>query len=158
VTHTRLNIYLHRDHAKRLAALSKMQNVSKSSLVATALTWFLSPEGGQAREATVVRRLDRLAHQFERLERDQTIQMEALALFIRHQLSVTAPIPEAHQQAARAQGRVRFEQFIDQLARHLQRGGSLVRDVWQEIAPETAGDGKGPSSGADVSPPEERRS
>jgi hypothetical protein len=136
VTHTRLNIYLHREHAKRLAALSKMQRVSKSSLVATALSWFLSPEGGQAREATVLRRLDRLARQFERLERDQTIQVEALALFIRHQLTVTAPIPEGHQQAARAQGRVRFEQFIDQLARHLQRGGSLVREVWQEIEPD----------------------
>lgn len=152
---TRLNIYLHREHAKRLAALAKMQRVSKSSLVATALSWFLSPDGGQAREATVVRRLDRLAHQFERLERDQTIQMEALALFIRHQLSVTAPIPEAHQPAARAQGRVRFEQFIDQLARHLQRGGSLVRDVWHEVAPETRGEGTGPSSDANGSPPED---
>jgi hypothetical protein len=158
VTHTRLNIYLHREHAKRLAALAKMQNVSKSSLVATALAWFLSPEGGQAREATMLRRLDRLAHQFERLERDQTIQMEALGLFIRHQLSVTAPIPEAHQQAARAQGRVRFEQFIDQLARHLQRGGSLVRDVWQEIAPDTAGEAAGSSSAGNGSPPEEHPS
>jgi hypothetical protein len=158
VSQTRLNIYLNREHAKQLAALAKMQRVSKSSLVATALSWFLSPDGGQAREATVVRRLDRLAHQFERLERDQTIQMEALALFIRHQLSVTAPIPEAHQQAARAQGRIRFEQFIDQLARHLQRGGSLVRDVWQEIAPDTAGVGTGPSSGGNDSPPEERPS
>jgi len=158
VTHTRLNIYVHREHAKRLAVLAKMQNVSKSSLVATALTWFLSPEGGQAREATLVRRLDRLAQQFERLERDQTIQMEALALFIRHQLSVTAPIPEGHQQAARAQGRARFEQFIDQLARHLQRGGSLVRDVWQEIAPDAAGEGAGPSNGGNDSPPAERPS
>ena len=108
MTQTRLNIYIHREHAKRLAALAMMQSVSKSSLVATALTWFLSPEGGQAREATMLRRLDRLTHQFERLERDQTFQLEALALFIRHQLSVTTPIPEAHQQAARAQGRIRF--------------------------------------------------
>jgi predicted transcriptional regulator len=158
VSHTRLNIYLHREHAKRLAALAQMQRVSKSSLVATALTWFLSPEGGQAREATIVRRLDRLAHQFERLERDQTIQIEALALFIRHQLSVTAPIPEAQLQAARAQGRVRFEQFVDQLARHLQRGGSMVRDVWQEIAPDTAGQGAGPGSDGNGSPPEEHPS
>jgi len=158
MTQTRLNIYLHREHAKQLAALSKMQRVSKSSLVATALTWFLSPEGGQAREATVLRRLDRLVHHLERLERDQTIQMEALALFIRHQLSVTAPIPEAHQPAARAQGRARFEQFIDQLARHLQRGGSLVQDVWQEIAPDKAQEGAGPSGSANGSPPEEHPS
>ncbi len=63
------------------------------------------------------------------LERDQTILIETLALFIRYHLSVTTPVPEAHQEAARAQGRARFQQFIEQLARHLQRGGSLVKDV-----------------------------
>ena len=79
--------------------------------------------------------LDRLSHQFDRLERDQTILIETVALFIRYTLSVSAPIPEAHQTVARAQGRSRFNQFIDQLGRHLQRGGSLVRQVHQEIAP-----------------------
>jgi len=46
------------------------------------------------------------------------------------------PVPEAHQEAARAQGRARFEQFITQLARHVQRGGSLVRDLYEEIVPD----------------------
>ena len=38
--------------------------------------------------------------------------------------------------AARAQGKVRFQQFIDQLARHLQRGDSLARDLHDELYPE----------------------
>ena len=83
----------------------------------------------------MARRLDRLSQQYERLERDQTILIETLALFIRHNLAVTAPIPEAHQEAARAQGRLRFEQFIEQLARHLQRGHRLVKDVIEEGMP-----------------------
>ena len=45
-------------------------------------------------------------------------------------------MPEAQHEAARAQGRARFEQFIQQLARHLQRGHSLVRDLHEEIFPD----------------------
>lgn len=112
-----------------------MKGVSKSGIIAAALASFLSPDGGDRREAAMARRLDRLAQQYERLERDQTILIETLALFIRHNLAVTAPIPEAHQEAARAQGRLRFVQFIEQLARHLQRGHRLVKDVIEEAMP-----------------------
>ncbi|HHH9600743.1 TPA: CopG family transcriptional regulator, partial [Pseudomonas aeruginosa] len=64
------------------------------------------------------------------------IQIETLALFIRYFLTVSTPVPEAHQDAARAQGKVRFEQFVEQLGRHLLRGRSLVRDVVEELHPD----------------------
>ena len=134
----RINVYLELDHDKRLKDFCAMRGVSKSSVVAAALASFLSPEGADRREAAIARRLDKIANQFERLSRDQTILIETLALFIRYQLSVTAPIPAAHQEAARAQGRARFQQFIEQLARHLQRGGSLVKDLSEEICPTTS--------------------
>ena len=51
-------------------------------------------------------------------------------------LTVSTPIPEAHQDAARAQGKARFEQFTEQLGRHLLRGRSLVRDVVEELHPD----------------------
>jgi len=132
---TRLNVYIERDHGKRLDELAAMKNLSRSSVVAAALAAFLSPEGGERREVATAKRLDKLTRQFERLERDQTILIETMALFVRYYLSVTTPIAEDQQDAARAQGRGRFEQFVDQLARHLQRGGSLVRDVCEEIQP-----------------------
>lgn len=142
MSRARLNIFLEREHAKCLDELATMKRMSKSGIVAAALASYLSPEGGDRREAMTSRRLDKLSHQFDRLERDQAILIETVALFVRHQLAVTVPIPEAHQDAARAQGRARFEQFIEQLARHLQRGHSLVRDVFQEIAPsDAAGEG-----------------
>ena len=72
------------------------------------------------------------------LERDQNIQIETLALFIRYYLTVSTPVPEAHQEAARAQGKARFEQFVEQLGRHLLRGRSLVRDVVEELQPDSA--------------------
>ena len=135
MSRSRLNVFLERDHAARLDELATMKRMSKSGIVAAALASYLSPEGADRREATTTRRLGQLSHQFDRLERDQAILIETVALFVRHQLAVTAPIPEAHQDAARAQGRARFEQFVEQLARHLQRGHSLVRDVFHEIAP-----------------------
>ncbi|MFA7558500.1 MAG: hypothetical protein WCZ20_11940, partial [Hydrogenophaga sp.] len=43
------------------------------------------------------------------------------------------------QDAARAQGKARFEQFVEQLGRHLLRGRSLVRDVIEELHPQEQG-------------------
>ncbi|MEO8977522.1 MAG: CopG family transcriptional regulator, partial [Casimicrobiaceae bacterium] len=73
---------------------------------------------------------------FDKLERDQNILIETLALYVRYYLSISTPLPAAHQDAARAQGKARFEQFVQQLARHLQRGNSLVREVHEEVYPE----------------------
>ncbi|MNE88323.1 hypothetical protein D3C80_1856220 [compost metagenome] len=92
----------------------------------------------------MAKRLDRLSRQFERLERDQHILIETVALYVRYYLTVSTPVPEAHQEAARAQGKLRFTQFVEQLGRHLQRGRSLVRDVHEEVQPEAQATGERP--------------
>ena len=79
-----------------------------------------------------------MSRQLDKLERDQNILIETLALYVRYFLTVSTPVPEAHQEAARAQGRARFEQFVEQLGRHLLRGRSLVKDVVEEIQPDTS--------------------
>jgi hypothetical protein len=132
----RLNLFIQPEHAKRLDELAAKKGVSKSSIVAAALASWLSPDAADQREAAIAKRLDRLSRQAERLERDQNIQIETLALFIRYFLTVSTPVPEAHQDAARAQGKARFEQFVEQLGRHLLRGRSLVRDVVEELHPD----------------------
>ncbi len=136
MSRARLNIFLEPEHASRLDELAALKNVSKSGIVAAALAAYFSPDGPNQRNVAISRRLDTLSRQFERLERDQAVLLETTALWIRHQLAVTAPVPEGMQDAARAQGRARFADFVTQLARHLQRGGSFVGDVWHEIAPE----------------------
>jgi hypothetical protein len=138
VTRGRLNVFLEREHAKRLAELAAVRGLSKSAIVAAAIASFLSPEEAERRETAIARRLDKLHSQGERLERDQTILIETVALFIRLYLSVSAPIPEAHQEAARAQGKARFEQFITQLGRDLQRGTGFVKSLREEIRPQTS--------------------
>ena len=133
----RLNLFIPHEHAKRLDELASKKGLSKSSIVAAALASWLSPDAGDQREAAIAKRLDRLTRQFEKLERDQNIEIETLALFVRYFLTVSTPVPEAHQEAAKAQGKARFEKFIEQLGRHLLRGRSLVRDVIEEIQPDT---------------------
>ena len=136
MSRTRLNLFIEPEHAKRLDELATMKGLSKSSIIAAALASFLSPDSGDQREAAIARRLDRLSRQLVKLERDQNILIETLALYVRYFLTVSTPVPEAHQEAARAQGRARFEQFIEQLGRHLLRGRSLVKDVVEEIQPD----------------------
>lgn len=135
MTRARINVYLEVQHEKQLLDICAVRGLSKSSVIAAALASFLSPEGADRREAAIAKRLDKLTHQYERVARDQTILIETLALFVRYYLSVTAAIPESMQEAARAHGKARFGQFIEQLARHLQRGGSLVREISEEIYP-----------------------
>ena len=133
----RLNLFIERDHARRLDELSAKKGVSKSSIVAAALASWLSPDAADKREAAMAKRLDRLSRQFEKLERDQNILIETMALYVRYYLTVSTPLPESHQEAARAQGRARFEQFVEQLGRHILRGRSLVREVYEELEPDT---------------------
>jgi hypothetical protein len=137
VSRSRLNLFIESEHARRLGQLAAMKGVSKSSIIAAALASWLSPDSGDQREAATSKRLDRLSRQFERLERDQSILIETLALYVRYFLTVTTPVPEAHQEAARAQGKARYTQFVEQLGRHLLRGQSLVKEVHEEIQPES---------------------
>jgi len=133
---TRLNIFIEPDHGKRLEQIAAHKGVSKSAIIAAALASFLSPDASDQREAAMAKRLDRLSRQFDRLERDQGILIETLALYVRYFLMVSIPVPEDQQDAARAQGRARYAQFVEQLARHIQRGRSLVREVHEEVAPD----------------------
>ncbi|WP_400564357.1 CopG family transcriptional regulator [Pseudomonas aeruginosa] len=125
----RMNLFIQPEHARRLDELATKKGISKSSIVAAALAAWLSPETAEQREVAFGARLDRISRQMSRFERDQAILIETVALYVRYFLTVSTPIPESHQEAARAQGRLRFEQFIEQLGRHLQRGRSLARDL-----------------------------
>lgn len=133
----RLNLFIAPEHARRLDELAVKKGVSKSSIVAAALASWLSPDAGDQREAAIAKRLDRLSRHYERLERDQAILIETVALYVRYYLTVTTPVPEVHQDAARAQGKARFTQFVEQLGRHLLRGHSLLHDLVEELQPDT---------------------
>lgn len=132
---SRLNIFIERDHARRLAELAASLGKSKSAVVGLALQWYLSPEGGDEREAAIAKRLDRINRQFEKLDRDQNILIETVALFVRYFLTISPTVPSAQQDAARAEGSQRYQRFISHLAGHIQKDNSLVREIFEEILP-----------------------
>ena len=93
MSHYRLNLFIQPEHAKRLDELAAKKGVSKSSIVAAALASWLSPDAADQREAAIAKRLDRLSRHAERMERDQNIAIETLALFVRYYLTVSTPVP-----------------------------------------------------------------
>src|ERR1700757_2096551 len=129
MTKARLSVYLDPDMLAQLAELADHKQQSKSLIAEAAITSFLTPDDADRREAAVTRRLDLLARQGERVERDLWIAAETLALFIRFWLTVTPPLPENAQAAAQAKGRERFESFLETLGRRLAKGQSVLREV-----------------------------
>lgn len=99
--------------------------MSKSAILADAVQAWLTRRGNSELDDRFALRLDRISAQLGRLERDQQILMESLALFVRYQLTINAPLPEPDQ-ATRAIGRDRFQAFIDQVGRHLAEGGRTL--------------------------------
>jgi hypothetical protein len=125
----RLSVYLDPEIMAQLIDFARRKGQSKSLIAEAAITSFLTPDDADQREAAFARRLDLLTRQGERLERDLSIAVEALALFIRFWLTVTPSLPENAQTAAQAKGRERFESFLESLGRRLAKGQSLLREV-----------------------------
>ena len=66
-------------------------------------------------------RLDRMSLALGRIERDGHILLESLALFIRYQLMIQAPLADGDA-AARAVGRDRFNTFVERVAEAMASG------------------------------------
>ena len=106
---SRLSVYLDPALMRQLAELAERKKKSMSLVAETAIISFLTPDEDDRREAAVVRRLDRLTRQVERLERDLAVSVEAMALFIRYWLTVTPSVPNDFQAIAQAKGRERSD-------------------------------------------------
>src|SRR5262249_54613971 len=94
---------------------------SKSAILSDAIQAWLTRRGSHELDDRFGLRLDRISNQLGRIERDQQILMESLALFVRYQLTINALQPEPDA-ANRAVGRDRFQAFIDQVGRHMAGG------------------------------------
>ncbi len=130
----RLNVHVADELFDKVEIAAKRPGVTKAAVVEAALMGFFSKEFDDQRDGALIRRLDRMTRQYDRLERNLGITTETLALFIRFFLTVTPPLPNTDQDAARALGRERFEYFITQLGRRLAGGKNMIRDVLEEIS------------------------
>ena len=130
---SRLSVYLDPALMTQLGELAERKKKSMSLVAETAILSLLTPDEADRREAAVVRRLDRLTRQVERLERDLAISVEATALFIRYWLMVTPSVPTDFQAIAQAKGRERFASFLQMLGQRLATGQRVFQEVSGDV-------------------------
>ena len=130
----RQNLYLDPALSDTLELLASRPRASKSQIVSAALRAYFASRAAREVDDMLRTRLDRISRDLSQSRRDLEVLLESLSLFIRYQLTVTAPLPESDG-AARAIGRERFEAFVTQVGRQLAAGKRSIGSV------ETAGDG-----------------
>ena len=128
-----LSIYLDQEIFASLEAYAQRQGRPKSLVAEAALGSFLSPDDSDRREAAIAKRLDRIVRVLERLERNDGITLETIALFIRFWLTSTPALPEQSSPAARAKGAERYDRFVDALGRRLSSGSTVLKEVSIEL-------------------------
>lgn len=129
----RHHLYLDDALSEELDRLAEKPGSSKSGIVADALRAYLTRGAAKEADAVLKVRLDRFARTIGRLERSQEVLLETLALFIRWQLTITPPLPDSEQPAARAAGEARFQSFVDQLGRRIATGRGMSSDLRRRI-------------------------
>ena len=108
---------------------ARQRGTTKTEVVEAALTTWLLPQDQDRAEALLIRRLDRLGRLLERLEWHTDLTNETLALFVRHWLTSTAPLPDDALAAAQATGKRRWEGFVDALAKRMDGGAKLAAEL-----------------------------
>ncbi len=130
----RINVYLEDHVDAQLTLLCKRPGSNKSRIVNEALERLFNPEREDETGNALLRRLDRMSRSMDRMDRNQSIMLETLALFIRYFLTVTPPLNEWDQASAHALGKERFEAFVAQVGRRLALDRNLLSEVLESIA------------------------
>lgn len=125
---SRHHFYIERELMKRLDQLAEKPGVTRSAILEDSLRAYLDRRGESELDDRFKHRLDRLSMQLGRIERDVGIVMESLALFVRYELTVTAPLPE-DDQVSRTIGQERFQAFLDQVCRRIANGKDFRAEI-----------------------------
>lgn len=122
----RIRPYIDEDVYMRLQIATARPQTSESEIVNQALHHWFSEDREDRRDGALIRRLDRMTRKMETLEQKQVISGEAFALFMRYFLTVIPQVSEADRAAAKAEGAVRFETYLESLRAVLGDGASLL--------------------------------
>jgi len=117
----RHQLFLPKPLSDRLAVLAAKPGASKSAILADAVEAWLTRRGTSELDDRFAFRLDRMSNALGRIERDGHVLLETLALFVRYELAIHAPLAE-NDQAGRAVARQRFEAFVAQVGRQIATG------------------------------------
>jgi hypothetical protein len=123
------------DLSRQLADYAGRKRVSQASVVEAAIASFLSPDGSERMEAAFSRRLDRITRQLQKLDYHVEVGNEAFALYLRTWLAATPPPASEPSAAVRASVEKRFENFVEALARRIERETHLADDLVRASEP-----------------------
>lgn len=118
---SRQQLYLDHDMTAWLEGLASQTGECKSTIMLAALRQMRESKGAKELDLLLGKRLGRI-------ERDIQVLTESFALFVRYQLTVTAPLSEADE-AARAVGQDRYQSFITQVGRLIASGRGFKQDI-----------------------------
>jgi hypothetical protein len=117
----RYQLFLPKPLSDRLETLAAKPGATKSAILVDAVTAWLNRRGASELDDRFGLRLDRISTALGRIERDGQVLLETLALFVRFELSIQAPLAD-NDQAGRVIGRERFEAFVQQVGRQVAAG------------------------------------
>ena len=117
----RHQLFLTKELSERLEVLAAKPGATKSAILVDALTAWLNRRAASELDDKFGARLDRMTNAIGRIERDGHVLLETLALFVLIELTVNAPLPKGDD-AARAVGRARFEEFVARVGERLASG------------------------------------
>ena len=126
-------VYLDPATMLALDAYAAQRRKPKSLVAEAAITSFLTPDDSDRREAAIAKRLDRIMRVLERMERNDAVTLETVALFVRYWLTATPSLPEQTSTEARSKGADRFDRFLDTLGRRLANGPGLLKEIALDI-------------------------
>ncbi len=128
----RHNLYFDREVTQSLEAIARREGGNKSRIVNDVLQDWMGRRHAKDIDTKLQMRLDRMSLQDARnaelsekcLERISYV-LEAVMLFVRYELTVTASFPE-NDHAALMRGNERYERFVAQLGRQIAAGGTRL--------------------------------
>lgn len=126
----RYQLFLPRAVSERFEALVAKPGVTRSSILAEALTAWLDRAAGDELDQRFGARLDTMSATLARVERNGHVEIETLALFVQFMLTATAPLA-ADDHAGRAVGRERFEAFIARVGERVGKGKRTMSGAGQ---------------------------
>ena len=124
----RHEFYLDEELSERLSSMAAKPGSSKTAIMMDALRAYFDRRAANELDEQFRTRLDKQSVQLARIERDQQIVAETLALFARFQFLVTAPVADSDR-AVRTLAQERFKAFIEQVSRRVSSGRTLIEDV-----------------------------
>jgi len=123
---TRHQFYLPDELSAKLDAMAAQPGSSKTAILTDALTAWFDRRAGHELDQRFGARLDRQSRIADRTEQKLDFLTEALGLFVRHQLTLTAHQPAFDAETNRL-GRLRYDEFMKVVGRMLTRGDATSR-------------------------------